>query len=79
MSAGTSVIVALMISLVLMGIQFLVAWRFPADDEDRPTPDDIAVYFRPFGHIGWGGSAGLYGPWGSGPWSHRTDDRDAHT
>jgi len=78
MSAGTSVIVALMVSLALIGIQFLVAWRFPADDEDYSKPDDIAVYFRPFGPIEWGGRAGLYGPWGPGHWPRRTEDRDAY-
>jgi hypothetical protein len=78
MSAGTSVIVAVIFALVLIGIQFLVAWRFPADDEGQGSPDDIAVFFRPFGHIGWGGSASSYGSWGPGHWPRRPHDRDAY-
>ena len=76
MSAGTSVIVAIVVYLVLMGVQFLVAWRFPAGEIEPGALDDIAIYYRPFGHVGWNGCAGLYGPWGQGHWFRRPGEQD---
>lgn len=77
MSAGTSVIVAIVSYLVLMGIQFLMARRFPGGEIEPGTLDDIAMYYRPFGHVGWNGCAGPYGSWGQGRWSRRPGDREA--
>ena len=75
MSTGTSVIVATVFCFVLTSIQFYLAWRLPASDEDPRTLDDIVPFFRSFGHIEWGGSYGSYGPWGSGHWSQGSYSR----
>jgi hypothetical protein len=78
MSAGTSVIVAMVVYAFLIGIQFYLAGRLSGGDEEPGTPENTVSFFGPFGHAGWDGRASRYGSWGPGHWTHRPGDRDSY-